>query len=370
MLLPGLPDHIATLCLGRVPLQTLIGVCKGWRKLLYESRYFQALRLSLGQANCSYPYVLVHRKDGKFSWFAFDPLLSSWHPLPPMPEEVEFQLSSPGLIGVKHSVQCVSTRTKLIVVAGSKIKKVGPSERVRLEPALDSPLVFDTKKCKWMRGRPFTVPRRWCACGMVNDKLYLASGCGTEWNSDISRSAEMYDLERELWRPINRLASSKFSGEAISAVNLGGKLYMVSGRGVFARVGVIFCPELGQWTEMPCGLRDGWTGQCAASQGRLYMLDFCGRLKVYDPVQDRWIVILKDEKLRNFQEMVGAGGKLCGHVVKMGSGEGAEPVSLLRILDVSSDEFKFFDVEMPEEGDQIVAMQVLERLPIPYQLEE
>ncbi|XP_020529087.1 F-box/kelch-repeat protein SKIP25 isoform X2 [Amborella trichopoda] len=59
-LLPGLPNHLAQLCLAKVPAPVLFSVCKSWRRLLYNSPSFPAflcLYFLLGDELCSEDFV-------------------------------------------------------------------------------------------------------------------------------------------------------------------------------------------------------------------------------------------------------------------------------------------------------------------------
>ena len=353
-LFPGLPEHLAMECLARVPLATLQGASKAWQKLIYDS-YFQSLRTQVGSPELKWIYTLVQTKDMSFKWRAYDPLSSRWHELPPVPHPMEFQLSNPGCIGVSYTVQCVSTRNRLVMLAGMKVRNDGQA-RVTLEPALDHPLIFDTCTSVWKRGAPFRVPRKWCVCGAVDEKVFVASGSGKDWDRDLSKSVEVYDLDKDSWQALENLSSSKFSGEAMHAVTVGDKLCFVSGRGVFAKEGAVYDIAKGSWTDMPPGLRGGWRESCVAVDGRMYMLEAgsMGRLKVYVPETDEWEVALVDSRLQNLEISVGTTGKIVGIVT--GRNVYREG-SLLRVVDVTSEVPKIFDI--PVHDGNVVSVHIL-----------
>ncbi len=364
-LLPGLPDFLALECLARVSLATISSVSHAWRKLLSDL-YFQRLRAQHGTVDLDWVYTLVKSPvDGCFRWYAFDPVAGRWHDLPQPPHAMDFQLTAPGCIGVSYSVQCTSTRTKLVMVAALKWRKPPPQpplprvdhrpaaaaakpgqvhdssdeqdmdysrsatttararrSRMRpiLEPALENPLVFDPITSKWTIGSPFRVARKWCACGVgAEDEnlVYVVSGCGRDWDVHVAKSAEVYDVARNTWRRIAGPTSSKCSSEATAAVALGGNIHIVSGKGVFAKVGLVYTPATGKWTEMARHLREGITGECVSVDGKLFVLDEVnGRLRVYDPeeYEPEWRVFMEDARLQNLEQLVGRGGKLCGIV--------------------------------------------------------
>ncbi len=374
-LLPGLPDFLALECLARVSLATISSVSHAWRKLLSDL-YFQRLRAQHGTVDLDWVYTLVKSPvDGCFRWYAFDLVAGRWHDLPPPPHAMDFQLTAPGCIGVSYSVQCTSTGTKLVMVAALKWRKpplqqpppgddhdnrpaaaAKPGQvhdsseeqdmdysrsttttararrsRMRpiLEPALENPLVFDPITSSWTIGSPFRVARKWCACGVgAEDEnlVYVVSGCGRDWDVNVAKSAEVYDVARDTWRRIAGPTSSKCSSEATAAVALGGNLHIVSGRGVFAKVGLVYTPATGKWTEMARHLREGITGECVSVDGKLFVLDEVnGRLRVYDPeeYEPEWRVFMEDARLQNLEQLVGRGSKLCGIVQPQSSAAAA-----------------------------------------------
>jgi hypothetical protein len=147
--------------------------------------------------------------------------------------------------------------------------------------------------------------------------VYVVSGCGRDWDVNVAKSAEVYDVSRNTWRRIAGPTSSKCSSEATAAVALGGNLHIVSGKGVFAKVGLVYTPTTGKWTEMARHLREGITGECVSVDGKLFVLDEVnGRLRVYDPeeYEPEWRVFMEDARLQNLEQLVGRGGKLCGIV--------------------------------------------------------
>ncbi|KAH9320642.1 hypothetical protein KI387_015281 [Taxus chinensis] len=308
-LVPGLPWHMAVQCLARAPLTSLWGVCPAWQELLYTSEFFQRLRSDLGMPAFQWLYALLHTDEGVLCWSAYDPLASTWHLLPPMPDDVEFQLSGSGCNRWRsHPVQCVSTPGKLVVVAGSK------SGGRRLQPALDRPLVFEAEERRWRRGAPFRVPRRWCVCGGVEDnKVFVASGCGVEWDVAVSKLAEIYDVDADAWGPAEAVRSSKFSGEGMSAVAVAGKLHMVSGKGVMIRDGAVYDPAGGVWSKMSPSLLNGWTDPCVGMDERFYALEeSSGRLKAYNSLQETWVTVVESRGLQRVSQLVGSEGRICG----------------------------------------------------------
>jgi len=186
--------------------------------------------------------------------------------------------------------------------------------------------------------------------------VFVASGSGKDWDRDLSKSVEVYDLDKDSWQALENLSSSKFSGEAMHAVTVGDKLCFVSGRGVFAKEGAVYDIAKGSWTEMPPGLKRGWKESCVAVDGRMYMLEAgsMGRLKVYVPETDEWEVALVDSRLQNLEISVGTTGKIVGIVT--GRNVYREG-SLLRVVDVTSEVPKIFDI--PVHDGNVVSVQIL-----------
>lgn len=358
-IMEGLPDHLAMECLARVPLASMRGVSKVWQNVIYDP-HFQSLRAGNGSAQLDWVYTLVQSRDNAFMWRAFDPFSSQWHDLPPPPHPMEFQLFNPDCIGISYSVQCASSSTKLAMVSAMKVKQDdGQQHRMTMEPALDHPYIFDTRTCSWKQGSAFSVPRKWCVCGVAGQSLYVASGSGKYWDRELSKSVEVYNLGEDTWDKRKSLSSSKFSGEAMSAVTNDEKLYFVSGRGVFSKDGVVYDVATDLWSEMAPGLKKGWTGPCVAVNGKFYLLETsAGKLKVYSAEDDEWRTIMVDSKLQNLEVFVGSKGKIVAIEAPVKDADAsAVRGRLLRVIDVASDVPRIYDI--PVEGGQVVSVQVL-----------
>ncbi|KAL2622828.1 hypothetical protein R1flu_003033 [Riccia fluitans] len=358
-LIPGLPHDMALLCLARVPAPSLWGVCKRWQQMLSKSEDFQYARAEQGKNELKWLYTLVHKSDGGYAWYAFDPLMERWHSVPNTPDSVDFQLTTPGCIGMTHSIQCVSTERKLVMLAGLKPSSSNNGHNwSQLEPALQQPLIFNPKTNLWTKGKEFGSPRKWCVCGVVNEKIYVASGSGQQWDMSLSKRTEVYDPESDSWRVLPDLESSKFSGEAITAVSVGGKLHMVSGRGVFIKEGAVFCPETTKWSKMSPGLRKGWIGSCVSINERFYTIDdHFGKLSVYNAETDSWTNILDNRQLKDLTNVVASDGKIFGMV----NSDNAEvDGSALRIVDVTTNPPNIYTQFVPH--GRVVSLQILAKM--------
>jgi len=355
-IIEGLPDHLAMECLARVPLSSMRGVSQAWQRVIYDP-HFRSLRALHGASQLDWVYTLVQSADNTFKWRAFDPFAARWHDLPPPPHPMKFQLSNPDCIGVSYSVQCASSATKLVMVSALKARKDG-HPRMTLVPALDHPYIFDTRTCSWTQGSPFSVPRKWCVCGVSGESLYVASGSGKEWDRELSKSVEAYNLVDDKWENRRSLSSSKFSGEAMSAVTNEEKLYFVSGRGVFSKDGVVYDVATDLWSEMAPGLKKGWTGPAVAVDAKFFLLETpAGKLKVYSPEEDEWKTIMVDAKLQSLEVFVGTRGKVVAIEAPVKDADASAGGQLLRVIDLASDAPRIFDI--PVEGGQVVSVQVL-----------
>ncbi|PIN13619.1 hypothetical protein CDL12_13766 [Handroanthus impetiginosus] len=286
-LLPGLPDHIAQLCLSLVPPSTLSAVCRSWRRLIYSPAFPPFLSLyAIFLTTETQP---LHLSDS-ILFSSFDPISSKWLPLPPPPPEPPLRLvvRHPSFISWKLPIQSVAVSGNLVLIAATANQFL---------PALSQPLVFNPLFRTWAHGPPLSAPRRWCAAGTWRGVVYVASGVGSHYDTDVARSVEKWDLNiqhhrrrRWRWEKMAELRDGKFSREAIDAVGWKGKLCM-----------------------MPQGMLAGWKGPAAAmAEEVIYMVDESrGLLKKYDHVKDTWVEVADNVMLKGAQQAVAVGGKVC-----------------------------------------------------------
>ncbi|KAL0327662.1 UNVERIFIED_CONTAM: F-box/kelch-repeat protein SKIP25 [Sesamum angustifolium] len=295
-LLPGIPDHIAQLCLSLVPPS----------------------------------------------------LLYSLLPAPPADPPLRFLFRHPSFISRKLPIQSVAVSGNLVVLAATDDNFL---------PALSQPLVFNSFSEKWARGPPLPAPRRWCAAGTTRGAVYVASGIGSHYNTDVARSVEKWDLTNQrqrswIWEKMGKLKDGKFSRDAIEAVGWRGKLCMVNVKGDAAKEGIIYDVEKDSWEEMPEGMLAGWRGPAAAMEEEtIYVVDESkGSLKKYDHVKDAWVEIVENEMLKGAQQVAAAGGRVC---VLCADG--------VRITVVDVAAARQWVVDVPS-GFQVMAVHILPRL--------
>ncbi|KAM7252173.1 hypothetical protein ACFE04_024056 [Oxalis oulophora] len=386
-LIPNLPDHVAHLCLSYVHPSTLYSVSHSWRRLIYTPTFPPFLSL----------YTLFSSNDAVFHFYNYDPISSTWHSLPPPPLN-QLIVRHPSFISRTLPVQSISVCGQLILLAATANN---------FFPALSHPLIFNPLSKTWAFGPPFAAPRRWCAAGALGSSVYIASGIGSHFSSDVARSVEKWnlknspttttaaerrndgdggsscdagsihqklDLEKKRmatalrarrshggggwrWEKLKGLKDGRFSREAIDAVGWRGKLCMVNVKGDAAKEGVVYDVEEDTWQNMSGGMVAGWRGPAAAMDEEiLYVVDESkGALRKYNHETDTWQDVMESENLIGAQQIVAAGGRVC---VVCGGRRGG-----IVVVDVISESPKMWMVETPP-GLEAVAVHVLPRMSI------
>ncbi|CDP17709.1 unnamed protein product [Coffea canephora] len=361
-LLPGLPDHIAQLCLSKVQPSLLYSVCWPWRRLIYSPSFPPFLSI----------YALLipsettpdHQSHDSIKFSCFDPISSNWLSLPSPPPDplLCLLLRHPSFISRRLPIQSVTVSGKLVLLAATADQ---------FQPALNSPLIFNPLSKTWTYGPPIAAPRRWCAAGASAGVVYMASGVGSHYNLDVARSVEKWDLlmnqnnssiniKRDSqtanwrWEKMGGLRDGRFSRDAIDAVGWKGKLCMVNVKGDAAKEGIIYDMKNDAWEEMPEGMLAGWRGPAAAMDEEIiYMVNESkGVLRMYDPLKDAWVQILESKMLQDAQYVAAAGGRVC-----IVGGSGLEIV----VVDVVVSPPRFWVVDTPP-AYQAVAIHVLPRM--------
>lgn len=101
------------------------------------------------------------------------------------------------------------------------------------------------------------------ACGVLNDRYVFVAGRHDNRKSALA-TAEVYDLEKDEWRTLPRMSEER--DESI-AVNLNGKLYVISGysteaQGQFVKSADVYEPEKNSWTR----IEDMWSRPSSMQQ--------------------------------------------------------------------------------------------------------
>jgi hypothetical protein len=357
-LLPGLPDHLAQLCLSPLPPSLLHAVCRPWRRLLYAPSFPPFLSL----------YALLEDAgDGAASFAAYDPIAVRWDalPAPPMPSPPP-TLWHPSFLSRRLPLQSVAAAGRLVLVAGSTHS---------LHPALPRPLVFDPAAPRWLVGpRIPLASRRWCAAGAAHGRVFVVGGVGAGYDLAVARSGASWDpaAPSAAWEAVPPLRDGRFSRDAADAVCSGGKVCMVSLRGRGAKEGAVLDVAAGRWEDMPPGMLAGWKGPAAASPDTgdtIFLVDEeHGALNAYDWETDRWRTVAVAERLKGASEMAAGGGRVC--VVADGGKkvivvDVTTPKATTRLRkSTSAAAPRMWEVEAPE-GRRVVSLHVLPRMTRP-----
>ncbi|KAG6399458.1 hypothetical protein SASPL_140939 [Salvia splendens] len=357
-LLTGIPDHLSQICLSLVPPSKLYAVCSSWRRLIWSPSFppFLSLYALLLPADNLHHH---HLFSNSLQFASFDPISAKWQPLPPPPPDwqLRFLFRHPSFISRRIPVQSVAVAGKLVFLAASNDDFL---------PALSQPLIFDPLSRNWTLGPPLAAPRRWCAAGASRGAVFVASGVGSQYNTDVARSVEKWDVDslnhhqpplrrRWTWQKMRNLKDGKFSRDAIDGVGWRGKLCMVNVSGDAAKEGIIYDIEKDSWGEMPEGMLAGWRGPAAAmDEETIYAVDESkGLLKKYDHAKDAWAHLVVDDRLKGVHHLAAAGGKVCGS---------AADGSTIVVVDVAAPPpARLWEVDAPP-GFQISALYILPRL--------
>jgi hypothetical protein len=303
-LLPGLPDHLAQLCLAPLPPRLLHAVCRPWRRLLYTPSFppFLSLYAVLDDAAAS-----SSGTGGGASFAAYDAVAGRWDdlPPPPMPSSPP-RLWHQSFLSRRLPLQSVAAGGRLVLVAGSTRS---------LAPALPRPVVFDPSARAWRLGPRFPfAPRRWCAAGAARGRVFVAGGVGAGYDPSDARSGATWDPTAAGWEPIPPMRDARFSRDAAEAVCAAGKVCMVSLRGRGAKEGAVFDLRAARWEDMPPGMLAGWKGPAVAADDEttIFVVDEeRGALSAYDWGRDRWRTVVESERLKGAAEMAAGGGRVC-----------------------------------------------------------
>ncbi|KAK7252559.1 hypothetical protein RIF29_36600 [Crotalaria pallida] len=367
-LIPGLPDHIAQLCLSQINPSLLFSISHSWRRLIYSPSFPPFFSLyailspsSSSQRSSSSPPIQsplqtlkntsnTHHSSNSIQFHNFDPISATWQILPPPPPDPPLHhllLRHPSFLSRSLSIQSISVSGTLVLLAATTHN---------LNPALSRPLIFNPLSKTWSFGPMLAIPRRWCALGASRGAVYMASGIGTHYSNEVARSLEKWDPLKHHgeWVKKKELKDGRFSREAIDAVGWRGKLCMVNVKGDAAKEGVIYDVGLDMWKEMPKGMLSGWRGPVAAmAEEVMYVVDEVkGSLKKYVAEEDSWEEVMQSERLKGAEQIAAEGGRIC--VVSGGK---------ISVVDVVAAPPRLTVVDLLQ-GFQAVAVHILPRMPV------
>ncbi|GAB4834838.1 hypothetical protein Ancab_033106 [Ancistrocladus abbreviatus] len=366
-IIPGLPDHIACLCLSKLHPSLLYSVCSAWRRLVYSPLFPPFLSLYfLGGPSLN---SIIHRQTNRnnpittpIQLMNFDPISSGWISVPPPPDHPPLRLlmRHPSFLSRNLPIQSVAVNNHLVLLAATTDQ---------LLPALPRPIIFSPLAKIWSQGPPIAVPRRWGAVGVLGRAVFLASGIGSHFSPDVAQSAERWELKSRVagasaaenggwwgkWEKVGSLKDGRFCREAIDAVGWRGKICMVNVKGDAAKEGVVYDVGRDAWEEMPEGMKVGWRGPAAAMEEEvIYVVDEKkGALRRYDEESDGWVDVLQDERLRKAQHIAAAGGRVC---VVCGGHSGG-----VLVVDVQASPPRLWVVDTPP-GFEAISVHILPRM--------
>ncbi|XP_037471917.1 F-box protein AFR-like, partial [Triticum dicoccoides] len=198
---------------------------------------------------------------------ALDPFSRRWLLLPPVPC---------GAAAGSFAVVGLPARGEIYVIGG--VEEGG-------DKAVSSVAVYSAATNGWGQVAGMRTARGYMAAGEVGGRVVVASEDG---------EAEVFDPEAGRWSP-----AAPRGGAAVArydAAAAGGKLYVTEGWAwPFERAprGAVYDAAADAWSDMARGMREGWTGSCVVSGGRMYIVAEYGewRLKRYDEPRDEWQMV-------------------------------------------------------------------------------
>ncbi|XP_052192212.1 F-box/kelch-repeat protein SKIP25-like [Diospyros lotus] len=315
ILLPGLPDHLAQLCLSTLHPSLLYAVCRPWRRLLYSPCCPPFFSLYALLSSTSPASAANRQYSNSVEFLSLDPVSSAWRQLPSPPSDPPLRLlhRHPSFISWNLPIQSVTASGRLVLIAATTDHFL---------PALSCPLVFDplSNSNHWFSGPPLAAPRRWCAAGSIGGAVYVASGVGSHYQGDVARSVEKWNMNMKdkewFWEKMAGLKDGRFSREAVAAIGYRGKLCMVNVKGNAIKQGGVYNVAVNQWEDMPEGMLAGWNGPAAATMDggeEMYVVDEAnGVLSKYDPNNDTWEMLVESaEHLKGAEQIAAGRGRVC-----------------------------------------------------------
>lgn len=194
----------------------------------------------------------------------------------------------------------------------------------------------------------------------------MASGVGPQYQSDVARSVEKWDLKGRKnkewkWEKMEGLKGGRFSREAVEAVGYKGKLYMVNVKGNATKQGAVYDVLSDRWEEMPAGMLAGWNGPAGVEDEEvMYVVEEeKGVLRKYDQENDCWEEVVESmEHLKGAEQIVVGRGRVC---VVCANGGG------IAVVDVVARPVRIMVVDFPVEKE-VVAVHILPRISVPENL--
>ncbi|WVZ79128.1 hypothetical protein U9M48_026742 [Paspalum notatum var. saurae] len=291
-LIPGLPEEVAEKCLLHLPFlyhRLFRTVSSTWNRFLTDAPAKPPAALfpptaspgagtaASEPASLSLPFLFAFAFDPisrRLQCQALDPFSRRWLLLPPVPG---------GAAAGSFAVVGLPRRGEIYVIGGVEAAAEGGGEK-----AVASVAVYSAARNGWEAAAPMRAPRGYMAAGEVGGRVVVAGEDG---------EAEVFDPEEAGGGRWRRAAPRRGGAVArYDAAAAGGRLYVTEGWAwPFERAprGAAYDAAADAWAEMPRGMREGWTGSCAVTAGRMYIVAEYGewRLKRYDEARDEWRMV-------------------------------------------------------------------------------
>lgn len=278
-LIPGLPEEVAEKCLLHLPFlyhRLFRTVSSNWNRFLTDSTT-PGSKPPPSRPSFSLPFLFAFAFDPasrRLQCQALDPYSRRWLLLPPVPRGAAAAAAG------SFAVVGIPSRGEIYVIGG-----VVAEEEAGEEKAVGSVAVYSAATNGWTEAAGMRTARGYMAAGEVGGRVVVAGEDG---------EAEVFDPEQGIWAP-----AAHRGGTAVArydAAAAGGKLYVTEGWAwPFERAprGAVYDAAADEWKEMARGMREGWTGSCAVSGGRMYIVAEYGewRMKRYDEARDEWRMV-------------------------------------------------------------------------------
>eukprot|EP00249_Psilotum_nudum_P003103 c16430_g1_i1 orf=192-1280(-) len=271
VLIPGLPDDLAILCLVRVPRRyhhLLQGVCRRWREFLW-SELFCTVRKRLGLAE-GWIYALIRDISECLHWYVLDPTQWKWRELPGMP----------AVCSRRYGMTCEVVGRKLYLIGGCG----------RFDDPTNEVHVYDPLQNRWKEAAGMRTARCHCVSGVLDGRVYSIGGSSLT-SGDLT-SWEVYDSCTDQWVSYNDPNIVPDLGESLV---LDGRIYVrhVSPTNMPPLYAAVYDPVKDIWITLDDEMTRRWCGPAVLLNNDVYMLDqtFGIKLMVLDKQRSSWLPV-------------------------------------------------------------------------------
>lgn len=251
LLIPGLPDDLAMLCLVRLPRRChhiVQGVCCRWRSF-FRSQLFVALRKRLGLLE-GWVYVLSRDMSACLHWHVLDPAQRRWMALPGMPP----------VCSRRFGMACEVLDGKLYLIGGCD----------KVEDATDEVYVFDPLQYRWEKISHMGSARSHFVSGVLCGRVYAIGGTGSSCGA--LTSWETYDPCTNEWTSYDDPTIFPDLGESLV---MDGIIYVrhISPTNGLSLYTAAYDPVKNLWTMLDDEMTRRWNGPAVVMGDNTYMLD-------------------------------------------------------------------------------------------------